>query len=350
MRIPGTRHLDNERGATLVFVAVALIALLSMVALAVDYGMLASARADAQRAADASALAGASTYMDALPDPVTAEERALDWAQRNHLLGNAVQAVEVSVTVDDPESTVNVLVERRFPLFFARIFGFETAPISAFASARVTTSGSAACIKPFGISDGLYTDDDVFREVLIWESKGNADKDAGESNFLVIGTPESPRGVGHDIYHMLMDASCSFSNISIGDTVPAQPSENIWGNVRKGLTDLEKENGGELTCCSGPYDGFNKPDWESDSRVALIPIYAPESIEDGYVTITGFLRLVVDTQWRTCNNNTGPSCNNPESSGNQRQVYAWIIPSPGLTDTCTGSGCSDLNRTLQLVR
>ncbi|MGH2394838.1 MAG: pilus assembly protein TadG-related protein, partial [Candidatus Limnocylindria bacterium] len=49
----------DERGSTIVFVSLAMAALLSIVALAVDVGMLYTARGEAQRAADAAALAGA---------------------------------------------------------------------------------------------------------------------------------------------------------------------------------------------------------------------------------------------------------------------------------------------------
>ena len=53
----------GRRGATAAFVVVTLAALLGMVALAVDVGMLMKVRSDAQRAADAAALAGAQDFM-----------------------------------------------------------------------------------------------------------------------------------------------------------------------------------------------------------------------------------------------------------------------------------------------
>jgi hypothetical protein len=53
------RSTSNERGATIIVVALSMLALLSMMALAVDVGMLLTARAEAQRAADSAALAGA---------------------------------------------------------------------------------------------------------------------------------------------------------------------------------------------------------------------------------------------------------------------------------------------------
>ncbi len=52
-------RLRHERGAVLVHVTVAIIGLLAFSALVVDYGVMWSARRQAQNAADAAALAGA---------------------------------------------------------------------------------------------------------------------------------------------------------------------------------------------------------------------------------------------------------------------------------------------------
>src|SRR4029077_1164943 len=56
------RHRRAERGQTIVLVAVALVSLLGMAALAIDIATLYVARGEAQRAADAAALAGAKMF------------------------------------------------------------------------------------------------------------------------------------------------------------------------------------------------------------------------------------------------------------------------------------------------
>ncbi len=58
----------NRRGVSLVLAAVSLTALCGVGAIAVDLGMLLRARADAQRAAEAGALAGASAFLDFNPN------------------------------------------------------------------------------------------------------------------------------------------------------------------------------------------------------------------------------------------------------------------------------------------
>jgi Putative Flp pilus-assembly TadE/G-like len=57
-----TAHRKNERGITIVLVAFSLLALLGMAALAIDVSTLYVAHGEAQRAADAAALAGAKMF------------------------------------------------------------------------------------------------------------------------------------------------------------------------------------------------------------------------------------------------------------------------------------------------
>src|SRR5271156_543161 len=60
--LSGRRH--DERGQTIILVAISLVSLLAMAALAIDVVTLYSARSEIQRAADAAALAGAKALAD----------------------------------------------------------------------------------------------------------------------------------------------------------------------------------------------------------------------------------------------------------------------------------------------
>ena len=350
MRVPGRRHLTNRRGATLPLVALMLVALLSIVALVVDLGMLFAARGDAQRAADAAALAGASTYMDALSDPDTAEARALDWASRNQLLARGIGGDEVEVDVVDAQRTVHVRIERNFPLFFARIFGFDAAPVSAFASARVTSSGTANCIKPFGVPTDSFQDVEPGDSVLIWEQRGS-EKDEDFGGLILVGGTS-----GRTIFDMIVDTECS-SQVSVGDPMTVQPSNNTVGNPTNALKNLQSQYGRLFWTEDGAYDGFNKEDWQKDPRVALIPTYDPGTWPgqpNGNVTVTGFIRIAIFDHVKECHHNPKPGefeCAGGGNTGKRSQVWATMIPASGITDTCELTGaCADNNRALQLVR
>jgi hypothetical protein len=155
-------RLRNERGASLAFVAVTILGMLSVMALAIDLGMLYKTRGEAQRAADAAALAGASAFIQYdRTDPVvddTANARALDYAQRNYMTGGVVVPSEVTVQVITDSAKVRVWVRRAaVQTWFARIFGVSTVPIGARAAAEATQAGEGTCVKPFAIPD--YWDD-----------------------------------------------------------------------------------------------------------------------------------------------------------------------------------------------
>jgi hypothetical protein len=150
------KRIRNERGATLALVAVATSGLLAMMSLAVDLGMLFKTRREAQRAADASALAGASAFLQnsgvaAVPD---ANARAYEYATKNHMTGGYVDASEVTVQVIPDSSKVRVWVRRAaVPTWFSRIFGISQVPVGAKAAARATPAGTAQCVVPWAMPD-----------------------------------------------------------------------------------------------------------------------------------------------------------------------------------------------------
>ena len=162
----------GRRGATAVFVAVALAALLGMVSLAVDMGMLMKLRTDAQRAADAAALAGAQEFLDATPLAAKgpAADSAISYAARNYVGWRYVNTTGKTFTnsgnniiVNSPEAYVQVLTDERKvrvfirraqnPTWFGRLLGFEFVPISVKSAAQASESGTGKCVKPFVIPD-----------------------------------------------------------------------------------------------------------------------------------------------------------------------------------------------------
>jgi hypothetical protein len=150
--------LKDQKGASLAVTAVMLMALLSMIALAFDLGLLRTARTEAQRAADSAALAGASAFLDdylaTSAQRDSAEERATDYATSNFIRNLAIDTSEVTVTVNLPDQWVHVLVRRQaIPMWFARLFGINSAPVAASARARVSVGNRVPCIAPLAIPD-----------------------------------------------------------------------------------------------------------------------------------------------------------------------------------------------------
>src|SRR5438093_628052 len=98
----GMTSMKNQ-GYVLVTFAILLSVLLGFSALAVDLGIMNSARTSAQRAADAAALAGAFTFIvdPTSPQPATATQHAQQAATANNILGSAIQLGDVTVAVDN---------------------------------------------------------------------------------------------------------------------------------------------------------------------------------------------------------------------------------------------------------
>jgi putative Flp pilus-assembly TadE/G-like protein len=149
----------HERGATLVVMAVVVFLALGMAAMALDYGMIKTAKAEAQRAMDAAALAGASAFQgsgtNAVKDSV-ARARAKQYATKNIVGRDTVRLSEIdSILVDQAKERVDVYFTRTgIPTWFARSFGTASVGIHAHAAAEAEVGGVIAnCIKPFLIPD-----------------------------------------------------------------------------------------------------------------------------------------------------------------------------------------------------
>jgi hypothetical protein len=156
---------ENERGVTLAIMALMLFLTLGMSAMVIDYGMIKASKAEAQRAMDAAALAGASAFKDIL-DPTlnkrdSAEARARDYAKKHEV--HRVQITDPEVTVDVDVAAQKVTVSYTsgdIPLWFANIFGIGTMRINAMAAADVYETSKAACVMPIAIPD-IWRNNDV---------------------------------------------------------------------------------------------------------------------------------------------------------------------------------------------
>ena len=164
-----TRRTKRERGQTILLVAVSLVTLLGLAALAIDVVTLYMARAEAQRAADAAALAGAKMLVDTglTTDPCNtalmnaaqtlAQNQAQFVAQQNLVAGQAPLA---TTTFNNGAATscagltpaafginpqVKVVVTRSgLPTFFARVWNQALATVSATAVAEAYNPSNSA--------------------------------------------------------------------------------------------------------------------------------------------------------------------------------------------------------------
>jgi len=160
---------NRQRGSALFTVAVALIAFIGLMGLAIDLVSLYLGKSEAQRAADAAALAGATVFVTSGctsnsagcgAAQTAATTQAVTVGKLNLVGGGAPTIPNGNVSFDlshpgDPLLTV--VVNATMPTYFMKLFGVNTANVSSTATAEAyNPSGSAngptfcvSCLKPF---------------------------------------------------------------------------------------------------------------------------------------------------------------------------------------------------------
>lgn len=173
------RHVSpvrSERGAVLIQVAVAMLALLALTAFVFDYGVMWVSRGQAQNAADAGALSGAiALAFDDPDDQDAAREKAIVAAKQNRVWVEEPDVTPADVTFPPcppgapgpPDTCVKVDVFRNqrpggnpLPTFFARVVGITEQGVRATATAQVLIGLNSKCIKPWAMPDKWRDDRD----------------------------------------------------------------------------------------------------------------------------------------------------------------------------------------------
>jgi Flp pilus assembly protein TadG len=119
------RRLNEERGATLVIMTFALVALVGLTGLAVDVGRLFAARAELTRVADAAALAGIQSF----PDVSAAITKAQNYGKANDSSAT-ITASQVGTT-----KQLKVTATKSVPMTFMKVLGFGNQTVKASATA-----------------------------------------------------------------------------------------------------------------------------------------------------------------------------------------------------------------------
>ena len=169
---------QDESGMSYVFIGLGMMAFLSASMLAIDVGMLMTARNQAQNAADSGALAGATALLYDNWDDRTAGgpavSNAIAAATGNQVMAKNVSVLPADVTfpaTDQVKVTVRRTASRGNPVstLIAQYFGVANADIGATATAEVSQANAMTCVKPFTIPDKWrevqtppWTEDDTY--------------------------------------------------------------------------------------------------------------------------------------------------------------------------------------------
>jgi hypothetical protein len=232
MAVRNGRQL-GERGVTLPLVAVSLMAMLALGALAIDLASLRDARSEAQRVADAIALAGASAFRDFPSNEDWASDsartRGLDIARANMVRSDTIDVRNPVVTpttyawgkvivTETNQVTLNVIPDSQkvrawvrhagvatfFGGMLAKPYGHVQAMAAAWASNAAPTVN---CMKPFLIPDMWHESDKAQQDVndndyMEPEATGNGNNTTGGEQWLF-----QPPAMGGDDYYLKYDPS-----------------------------------------------------------------------------------------------------------------------------------------------
>jgi hypothetical protein len=205
-----------------VIFAVSLMAMLAMAALAVDLAALRDARGEAQRTADAVALAGATAFKDkAFTDPTArddARNRALEVARLNKV---RLDTLDIRDSVLTPVSAswggtvytlrtpsnqleLNIIPDSQrvrawvrhanLATWFGGMLGKPFGNVQAMATAQVTQAGEAKCVKPLALPD-IWNETSAAQDLntnRVWDQNEPWDFDPASGDTYVPYDPDAP--------------------------------------------------------------------------------------------------------------------------------------------------------------
>jgi Flp pilus assembly protein TadG len=322
----------SERGAVLIQVGIVILVISAFAMFVVDYGVLWISRHQAQNAADAGALAGATALaLDDFAD--RADTGPAKLAARRFALGNYVFGAppNVNMTTDirfyanEPtafpascsnDDCIRVDVYRNqargnpLPMFFGWLVGVNSQGARSYAIAQAAAGNASKCLKPWAVLDkwsdsaGPWSSDSVFdpaTDTYIPPSEDGKNTgtsytlkdDLGLQLTLKLGDPQSSKeifgagwfspvqlgGTGGDEYRDAI-SGCTSGIRKIGDILQVE-NGNMVGPTDQGVKDLiDQDPDAEwdpiekkvVNSCVGPPYTCSTPGFQSSPRIVAVPV------------------------------------------------------------------------------
>jgi hypothetical protein len=330
--------LRDERGFSIVWVGIGFMAFFTATTLAVDLGMLMTARSQAQVAADAAALAGATAlaFNDFNDHTATgpAVTSAINTGTRNLVAGAAPSITPPDVTFPPDAATgrndqVQVTAYRTtargnaVSTMIAAIYGVNSADVSATATAVAWPADAERCVMPLTIPDKWkemqtpnWDPTDTFD---MYQTQGNKQNTgaplANPDIYIPPGQPgatgydpvadkglqlvlkgnnqnkiapsmyspwDLPGSVGGSDYRTNI-ASCNQNLVKMGDNMTPE-NGNMVGPTQQGVDDLKAQDPNAhwddgCKCLLGTKDPSG---WSP--RIRVVPLYDPSVYASGQQT------------------------------------------------------------------
>jgi Flp pilus assembly protein TadG len=284
------RRKSIRSGQTVVMLTLLIPILLGSVALGADVAVFYYNWAALQRAADASALAGAA-YLPR--DTQTATSTAMQYAALNGVPSSQV----TSVTFGSSNSTITVKVQRTVPYMFARVVGLVSNPVSASATAALVTAGAVTGALPIGLDNNTtYT----YGQTLTMHEGQVA---PGNWDGLALGC------TGAACFRDNLASGYS-GTISLGEMIQSEPGATA-GPTSQGIT-TRLQNGVAFSS-TGTWNNFTP----GDPRAVVVPVVSWNGcLGSCSAQVTTFASVWIDSVSGTDITATFIAYVTPGSSGN----------------------------------
>jgi Flp pilus assembly protein TadG len=366
------RLRGDERGISLVLVAVGMMGFLGAASLAIDVGMFMTARSQAQNSADAGALAGAVALVfndyDDRSTSGPAVQSALNTARANAVMHATVSVAPADVTFPLGPTGLNDRVQvtvyrtsgraNAIPTLMGALLGVRTVDMIATAIAEASLANAETCVKPFTIPDkwlekqdpGGWSTSSTFD---MYDNKGkllanpdvyigpddpnnytgyNAERDKGLELVLKANNTtkitssfynpyDLPGSVGASDYRNNI-GGCNPAKIHINDDLPPE-NGNMVGPTQQGtqaLVDRDPNARWDTSCNCVKDSAFGS----YSPRIVIIPVYNPIVFANGPahgknidLQFTNFIGFFIEPM-------------------NGNQVMGRIVPVTGLIDGNAG--------------
>lgn len=212
------KYFSEQKGNTIIVVALILTALMGVASLVIDVGIVYINDVKISNAVDAAALAG----IQALPD---SPEQAYQLAE-SYALKNGVSAEQLTIHITDDHREINVQSKRQVEHFFARVLGFSSTEVVKSAGARVGNLSKTEGIVPLSVEEQELVYDE---EYVLKSGAGNPGgaQHSGWFGALRLG------GSGASVYENNLKYGYQ-AEIKIGDILDME-SGNMSGPTTRGV-------------------------------------------------------------------------------------------------------------------
>lgn len=242
----------NERGNTVLIVALVMVVLLSVTALVVDLGFVYLERARLVTGAEASALAGAASFpyreegdyqKEHYEDAIREAEKV---AEKNGLKDFEIKLLPVD---EDRKEEIEVVAKKEVGYTFARIMGYYEQEVRGMAAAEAVPISGFFGVVPFGIPEEDFEGDGTY-DLKVPAGEG----EEGNYQPLALG------GTGTNNYRDNLEDGYD-DILRTGDFVDTEPG-NMGNPTSQGLKDRYYEDRREITIPIVSYMGEGRGEVE----------------------------------------------------------------------------------------